>query len=121
MAKLLVVDDEKDIVELLTFLLQKDGHHIIHAFNGIEALKLVAVEIPDLIILDIMMPEMDGYAVYSKLSENPITRSIPILILTARAKMRDLFEVAPNVASYVEKPFDPEFLRGKVLEILAKK
>jgi CheY-like chemotaxis protein len=120
MAKLLVVDDEKDIVELLTFLLQKDGHHITPAYNGLEALEAVALDIPDLIILDIMMPEMNGFEVYTRLSENPITRSIPILVLTARAKMRDIFEVAPNVASYVEKPFDPKSLRDKVLEILAK-
>ena len=120
MAKLLVVDDEKDIVELLTFLLQRDGHDITPAYNGIEALEAVAKDTPDLIILDIMMPEMDGYAVYARLSESPATRSIPILVLTARAKMRDLFEVAPNVAAYVEKPFDPKSLRDKILEILAK-
>lgn len=121
MASILVVDDEKDIVELLTFLLQKDGHQVIPAYNGKEALEAVELKSPDLIILDIMMPEMDGYEVHARLSQNQITRSIPIIILTAKAKMRDLFEVAANIVAYVEKPFDPKSLREKVREALDSK
>ncbi len=121
MANILVVDDEKDIVDLLIFVLQKDGHNVSSASNGKEALEAVEASQPDLIVLDIMMPLMDGYAVHAKLSENPSTRSIPIIILTAKAKMRELFEVAANVAGYIEKPFDPKFLRDKVKEALEKK
>jgi putative two-component system response regulator len=68
-----------------------------------------------------MMPEMDGYEVCNRLSENPATRSIPIVVVTARVKMRDLYQVAPNVTAYFEKPFDPKSLRDKILEILANK
>ena len=121
MSKILVVDDEHDIVELLSFLLEKDGYAVTPAYNGQEALKAVEGDPPDLIILDIMMPVMDGYAVHAKLSENPATRSIPIIILTAKPKMRELFEVATNVAAYIDKPFDPKSLREKVQEILARK
>lgn len=121
MAKILIVDDEKDIVELLSFLLEKDGHQVVPAYNGKEALAAVEMSHPDLIVLDIMMPEIDGYTVHAMLSENPATRSIPIIILTAKGQLRDLFEVASNVYALIEKPFDQKSFREKVQEALVKK
>ena len=121
MARVLVVDDEKDVVELVKFLLERDGHTVLEAFNGREALERAYAEIPDLIILDIMMPEMDGYTVNARLTENDSTRRIPVIILTAKGQMRDVFEMASNVAFYMEKPFDPKHLREKIAEVLAKK
>ncbi len=120
-AKILVVDDEKDVVELLSFLLQKDGYDIVTACNGREALEKVAAENPDLILLDVMMPEMDGYTVQTKLLENPNTKSIPIVILTAKGQLRDVFAVASNVTAYIEKPFDPKTLRQKIQESIKPK
>ncbi len=120
MAKVLVVDDERDVVELIKFLLERDNHQVVEAFNGREALERVAAEIPDLIILDIMMPEMDGYTVNARLTENEATRRIPVIILTAKGQMRDVFEMASNVAFYMEKPFDPKHLREKIQEVLNK-
>jgi len=120
LARILVADDETDILELLKLLLQKDGHEILTASNGREAVEIAETQSPDLIILDIMMPQMDGYAVWAKLSENPATRTLPIIILTAKAKMRDLFEVATNIVGYLEKPFDPKLLREKIQEAIAK-
>lgn len=124
----MVVDDEKDVVSLLQFLLEKDGCKVIPAFNGKEALEKIGILSgneqpvkPDLVILDIMMPEIDGYTVQSRMMDNEKTKSIPILILTAKGQMRDLFVLASNVASYIEKPFDPRILRDKVKEILEKK
>lgn len=126
MTKVMVVDDEKDVVELLTFLLMKEGFEVIEACNGREALEKLGVlssqkqvEKPDLVILDVMMPEMDGYTVQTKMLENSDTRSIPVVILTAKGQMRELFGMAPNVAAYMEKPFDPGILRDKIREILA--
>jgi CheY-like chemotaxis protein len=128
MAKIMVVDDERDVVELLSFVLQKDGYEVVSAFNGREALEKIgllpspqAPVKPDLMILDIMMPEIDGYTMQNKMIENEETRSIPILILTAKGQMRDLFGMASNVAAYIEKPFDPKLLREKVKEIMTKK
>ena len=128
MSKIMVVDDEKDVVELLGFLLTKDGHEVLKAYNGQEALEKVGIlhspqpsVRPDLMILDIMMPLADGYTVQTKMAETETTRSIPIVILTAKGQMRDLFGMAANVAAYVEKPFDPKLLRDKVKEILEKK
>jgi two-component system alkaline phosphatase synthesis response regulator PhoP len=123
--KILIVDDEKDVVELLHFLLQKDGFEVSRAFNGQDALERVGLapaggqpERPDLMILDIMMPIIDGYTVQSKMAADERTRAIPIVILTAKGQMRDLFGMAPNVVSYIEKPFDPQLLRQKVKELL---
>ena len=123
MASILVVDDERDVVTLIKFLLEKDGHTVSAAYNGAEALELLgaADPKPDLVILDVMMPQVDGYTASRKLADNPATRPVPIIILTAKGQMKDLFDSSPNVASYVEKPFDPKTLRETVKTILAKK
>jgi CheY-like chemotaxis protein len=120
LAKILVCDDEKDVVELISFLLEKDGYTVVTAKNGREALEVVAKDIPDLILLDVMMPEMDGYTVQTRLQEDPKTKSIPIIILTAKGQMRDVFAMSSNVAAYMEKPFDPKSLRQKIQESLSK-
>lgn len=125
MAKIMVVDDERDMVELLSFVLGKDGHDVLSAYNGRDALEQLglmpsaqAVVRPDMIILDVMMPEIDGYTVQGKLAETDETRHIPIVILTAKGQMRDLFGLASNVVAYMEKPFDPLVLRTKIKELL---
>ena len=119
-SKILVTDDEKDVVELLKFLLEKDGHKVITAYNGKDALALANENMPDLLLLDVMMPEMDGYTVQTKLLDNPKTKDIPIIILTAKGQLRDVFAMSANVKAYIEKPFDPKTLRSKIAESLAK-
>jgi len=118
MAKLLVVDDDRDVVQLLDYLFARDGHQILQADNGREGLKTVIQERPDLIILDIMMPEMDGFTMNTHLLENQATRDIPVIILTAKGQARDSFALTPNVRSFMEKPFEPKELQSKVLEVL---
>lgn len=120
MSKILVTDDEKDVVELLKFLLEKDGHQVITAYNGKDALSLAKENMPDLLLLDVMMPEMDGYTVQTKLLDDPKTRDIPIIILTAKGQLRDVFSMSANVKAYIEKPFDPKTLRQKIAESLPK-
>ena len=121
MAKILVVDDEKDVVELIKFLLEKDGHHVETAYNGREALEVISTVKPELILLDVMMPEMDGYTVQTQLLNNPDTKNIPIIILTAKGQLKDVFSVSTNVKAYMEKPFDPKALRVKIKESLELK
>ena len=101
---------------------------MIDAYNGNEALEKVGIiatpnipTIPDVMILDIMMPGTDGYTVQTKMLENEATKNVPIIILTAKGQMKDLFGMASNVAAYIEKPFDPKILQEKVNEILRKK
>ena len=128
MAHILVVDDERDVVTLIKFLLEKEGHKVSEAHNGGEALAVLGIEpeaprtreeLPELIILDVMMPVMDGFTVAKRVNEDKKTRTIPIVVLTAKGQVRDLFDTVPNVATYIEKPFDPKRLREMVAGILA--
>ena len=127
MARIMVVDDERDVVTLIKFLLEKEGHAITEAFNGAEALELLGldpvkpdVQRPELVVLDIMMPIVDGYTVCQRMQQDPRCRRIPIVILTARGQMKELFSGTPNIADYLEKPFDPKMLRERIAAILAK-
>lgn len=128
MPHIMIIDDERDVVTLISYLLQKDGHRVTEAFHGVEALEILGVdpiktvvEIPDLIILDVMMPVMDGYTVCTRLAGDPKTRSVPILILTAKGATKDLFSLSPNVAAHIDKPFDPKALRELVTGMLHPK
>lgn len=128
MARLLIVDDERDVVTLIKFLLEKDGHEVATAHNGLEVLKLLGVEprddkapLPDLVVMDVMMPQMDGYTTSVKLAENPRTKSLPLIILTAKGESKDLIELSSNVAAHIDKPFDPKKLRDLIAGMLAGK
>ena len=128
MPKIMVVDDERDVVELITFILAKEKYEVVQAYNGREALEKVGLlpygeppVKPDLMVLDVMMPDIDGYTVQSRMQESDSTRSIPILILTAKGQLKELFGMATNVVAYIEKPFDPKMLRDKITEIINKK
>jgi CheY-like chemotaxis protein len=119
MARILLIDDDRDVIELLRFLLEQDGHKVSEAYDGVEGVELALAELPDLIILDIMMPKRDGYTANQQLLEHTQTKDIPIMILTAKGQMRGLFETAPNVRSYMEKPFEARELRRNVANTLA--
>lgn len=123
MAKVMIVDDEKDVVTLVRFLMEKDGYEVTDACNGADALDKLGIDppkadvvLPDLIILDIMMPVMDGYTMQAKLQENEKAKKIPLIVLTAKCQMRDVFQHAS--AAFVEKPFDPKSLRDLVKKTL---
>lgn len=126
MASILVVDDERDIIDLVAFTLQKQGHRVFSASSGVQALEMLGVEPakvgalrPDLVVLDIMMPAISGYAVASKLLDRPDTQSIPIIFLTAKEQVLELSQMSPNVKEYLVKPFDPAVLRESVVRVLA--
>jgi len=128
MAHIMIVDDERDVVTLVKFLLERDGHTVTAAYDGAEALAKLGVEpanpaapVPDLIVLDVMMPIIDGFTVSARLAGQERTQAIPLIILTAKGEMRELFQAAANVACYLEKPFDPKALRERITEILTRK
>ncbi len=112
--KIMIVDDEKDILFLLKVLLEKEGFEVIEATNGKIAYEKLTDKTnpvkPDLIILDVMMPEMDGYTLETKMLESEELKKIPVIILTAKGQIRELFELSTNVEAFVEKPFDPKKL-----------
>lgn len=109
--KILVVDDERHIVRLVEVNLTREGYDVIVAYDGIEALEQMAKEKPDMVVLDVMMPRMDGFEVLKKLQADPATRDIPIIMLTAKAQDADVFKGwSSGVSSYLTKPFNPREL-----------
>ncbi|TET52704.1 MAG: response regulator [Actinobacteria bacterium] len=111
--KILVVDDEKTIVELVRIRLEKNGYKVQTALSGKEALNVAQKEKPDLVILDIMMPEMDGYEVLKKL-RGDLKLDMPVMLLTAKVADNDVWEGwQSGVDYYVTKPFTAHtLLRG---------
>jgi len=106
--KILVVDDERHIVRLVQVNLERAGHQVVSAFDGMEALKKVESEKPDLIVLDVMMPRMDGFEVLKRLKAGEKTKDIPVVMLTAKAQDADVFRGwASGVDCYLTKPFNP--------------
>lgn len=106
--KILAVDDEKHIVRLVQVNLERQGYEVIPAYDGKEALQKVEEERPDLIVLDVMMPYMDGFEVLQNLRRNPSTRDIPVIMLTAKAQDADVFRGwQSGVDCYLTKPFNP--------------
>lgn len=117
--KILVVDDELFVRELIKIKLKLYGLEIIEGSNGFEAVDLALKEKPDLILLDLMMPKMDGFEACERLKADPKTAQIPIVILTARGEQvfRERGEAAGAVG-IVTKPFSPQKLAEMVMEIL---
>jgi two-component system, OmpR family, alkaline phosphatase synthesis response regulator PhoP len=106
--KILAVDDERHIVRLVQVNLERQGYEVVTAYDGKEALEKVEAESPDLIVLDVMMPYMDGFEVLQNLKRNPSTREIPVIMLTAKAQDADVFRGwQSGVDCYLTKPFNP--------------
>lgn len=106
--KILAVDDERHIVRLVEVNLQRAGYEVVTAFDGKEALEKVKSESPDLIVLDVMMPYMDGFEVLKNLKADSETRDIPVIMLTAKAQDADVFRGwQSGVDCYLTKPFNP--------------
>lgn len=113
--KVLIVDDEPNILKLVTFILKSNGYDTIEASSGIECLEKAETEKPDIIILDVMMPEMDGFEAAKKVKSNPITRHIPILMLSSKAQFEDkMTGIDSGAMDYITKPFDKQELLEKV-------
>lgn len=106
--KILAVDDERHIVRLIQVNLERAGYQVVTAFDGRDALKKVEAEKPDLVVLDVMMPHLDGFEVLKRLQANPATREIPVVMLTAKAQDGDVFRGwSSGVSAYLTKPFNP--------------
>lgn len=121
MARILIVEDEASVIMLMRFVLEKVGHKVQEAHNGREALALLgaepedpAKELPELILLDVMMPFVDGFTVACALNKSDRLRAVPIMVVTAKSEMRRMFDALPNVKSFFAKPFDPAKLRAAV-------
>jgi len=118
--QILIVDDQEHLRELIQLCLEDlAGWNTLVAASGQECLQILQTERPNAILLDLSMPGMDGFAVYDRLQSDPITRSIPVILLTARVLSTDMAEFAKmGVAGVIPKPFEVTTLPGKVAEIL---
>jgi DNA-binding response OmpR family regulator len=117
----LVADDEDDIRALVSFRLKRAGYEVITAADGEEAFLLATTRLPDLVVLDMMMPKATGLEVTRNMREQATTKDIPIILLTARAQEADVvrgFEAGAD--DYVKKPFSPQDLQARVQALLER-
>jgi len=114
--KILAVDDDQDDLKMITMILEPEGYDVVTAENGAEALTKVESEHPDLILLDVMMPELDGFAACARLKASPESQSIPVILLTGVAQYITKSKypldgvLRAEADEYLEKPLDPEEL-----------
>jgi two-component system phosphate regulon response regulator PhoB len=121
MPTILVVDDEKDIRDLIVLNLEREGFDSLEAADGLEALRLAQKEEPDLIVLDLMLPQKDGLSVFRQLREDTRTADIPVIMLTARGRLEEKISGLESGADdYIVKPFSPRELMLRVRNLLRR-
>jgi DNA-binding response OmpR family regulator len=116
--KILVVEDEPDLVLMLRERLKSEGYRVEAAFDGMEGIEKAKRIRPDLILVDVMMPKLDGYSMAQRLKEDDLTTGIPIIVVTIKETMRELFQKL-GVNNFFTKPFDTEELLRAIKGILA--
>ena len=124
--KILIVEDEPEQIEFASTLLEENGYIPISAMNGVEGMKKVKTEKPDLILLDILMPEKGGIGMYEDLKHNEETKNIPVVIVTGVARnehFEDLMtkqdEALPSIDGYIEKPMNPDVVLKLIRDLLS--
>jgi len=121
MARVLVIDDEPDVRWLLRLSLERVGHEVLLAEDGLRGVAMAQRQRPDAIVLDLMMPVMDGYGVLDALAKDGRTSSLPVLVLTAKAIPEEEDRVTKAGARrFLTKPFDPNDLAGELERLLAE-
>ena len=121
MKRILAVDDEPHILKLVAFSLKSGGFDVVEASDGLSAIAMAESEHPDLILLDVMMPVLDGYETCRRLKENPATRDIPVVMLTAKTQMTEQKNgMESGATEYVCKPFTPKELVAQVRGFLGE-
>jgi DNA-binding response OmpR family regulator len=119
--RVLVAEDERDVAELIRYTLAREGFDVILASNGADALRLVRENLPDLVLLDLMLPQVNGWELCRRLKQDPATRALPVIIVTARAEEGDKvlgFEVGAD--DYVTKPFSTRELVARVRAVVRR-
>ena len=120
MAKVLVIDDEPDVRWLIRMSLERVGHEVLVAEDGLRGVAVAMKQRPEIIVLDLMMPVMDGYAVMAELAKDPRTAAVPVVVLSARAIPEEAERATKAGARrFLEKPFDPDELVAELDSLLA--
>ncbi|MBS0195381.1 MAG: response regulator [Planctomycetes bacterium] len=119
--QILVVDDERDLAELLVYNLKRAGYDVVTAFNGRAALEAIGGRVPDLILLDVMLPELSGTEVASRVRSNPQTANVPIIMLTAKGEEVDqIVGLTVGADDYIPKPFSMKVLLARIEAVLRR-
>lgn len=120
--KVIYIEDEPEMIDLVTLILNRKGFTVKGANGGREGLDLVKKELPDLVLLDLMMPDVDGWNVYQQMKAEEKTRKIPVIVITAKAQSIDkvLGLHIAKVEAYISKPFTPQELMDSVDKIFSK-
>ena len=118
--RVVCIEDEPEMIDLVRLILGRKGFEVVGANGGLEGLALVASEKPDLVLLDLMMPDMDGWEVYQRMKSDEALRDIPVVVVTAKAQSIDkvLGLHIAKVDDYITKPFGPQELLESVEKIL---
>ena len=116
--KILVVDDEREIVNTLKIYLESDNYKVVEAYTGDGAIRTSRSEIPDLILLDLMLPDITGYEICNKIKNDLLTRSIPIIMLIGVGETGRIAGMKLGANDYITKPFDINELRTKIRSVL---
>ena len=120
-AKILVIEDEPDILEVITYNLSREGFNVIGAMDGEQGVVLARKQAPDLILLDLMLPGLDGIEVCRRLRDDPLTRPIPVVMVTAKGEESDIvLGLGIGADDYVTKPFSPKELTARVRAVLRR-
>ena len=120
--KVVYIEDEQEMIELVRLILVRKGYEVIGASGGREGLDMIRRELPDVVLLDLMMPDMDGWDVYQQMKADETTRQIPVIVVTAKAQNIDkvLGLHIAKVEDYISKPFSPQELVNSLERVLAK-
>lgn len=116
------IEDEPEMIDLVTLILSRKGYQVVGAMGGREGLQTILREKPDLVLLDLMMPDMDGWEVYQNMKGDDVTKTIPVIVVTAKAQSIDkvLGLHIAKVDDYITKPFGPQELLESVEKVLGR-
>ncbi|MBN2386010.1 MAG: response regulator [Anaerolineales bacterium] len=120
--KILCIEDEAEMIDLIRLILSRRGYEVQGANGGLEGIEMIRQDKPDLVLLDLMMPDMDGWEVYQQMKADEATRHIPVIVVTAKAQSIDkvLGLHIAKVDDYIAKPFSPQELLASVEAVLAR-
>jgi two-component system response regulator VicR len=121
--RILCIEDEPEMIDLIRLILGRRGYDVLGAAGGMEGIQMVREQLPDLVLLDLMMPDMDGWQVYQQMKADESTRGIPVIVVTAKAQNIDkvLGVHIAKVDDYISKPFSPQDLLNSVERIIGSK
>jgi DNA-binding response OmpR family regulator len=119
---ILCIEDQAGMIDLMRFILEREGFRFVEAQGGEEGLRLIREEQPDLVLLDLMMPDVDGWEVYRQIKADPALCQIPVIVVTARAENIDkvLGLYVAQVDDYIAKPFGPDDLLARIRRVLGE-